>query len=305
MDSTKFNLEWSASEINMVKSVIARYHTNNGYTNDINKKHSDIVDEVLAMFPMKEEHQAIDLYINLVVEMMQSGTSGGSSHFAAAASEDLVKSNFEIPVEGPTMDMLFGHPTMEMGASRVAQEVPRRQHTRFWTKEEHMLFLCGLEVFGRGNWKSISKYFVTNKTPIQVSSHAQKYFRRQENDARRQHYSINDVGLYDAEPLAQNNTSNWEGLSFIEGAYNPSHYGASNQHVSMNNLTQVQPPILYHDSQASTINHVAPWIGDQQMGATSSNAAPVMEGDGGSQEAWTGDQLEDLFDDLVMNKNMF
>ncbi|CAN6178472.1 unnamed protein product [Urochloa humidicola] len=281
MDSTKSNVEWSASEINMVKSVVARYHANNGYNNDMNKKHSDIVDEVLAMFPMKEKHQAIGLYINLVVEMMQSGTSCGSTHFVAA-SRDLVNNNFEIPVEDPNMVMLLGHPTMGMGVSWVAQEVPHRQptprmerlRTRFWTKEEHRLFLCGLEVYGRGNWKSISKYFITTKTPIQVSSHAQKYFQRLKSGTRRQRYSINDVGLYDAEPLAQNNTSSWDDPTFIGGACNPSHYGASKQHVTMNNLTQVQSPILYHDSQANTINHANAWIDNLQMGATSSNAPP-------------------------------
>nr|CAB3467204.1 unnamed protein product [Digitaria exilis] len=310
MDSTKYNGEWSTFEINMVKSLIARYNANNSYANDMNKKHSDIVNEVRAMFPMKEMHQAIGLYVDLVVEMMQSSATGtgDSSRHSVVASGDLV----ELPMEDlamDNMDMLLGYPTMDKDPLRVAQVVPRRQraprmersNTRFWTKAEHRLFLRGLQVYGRGNWKSISKYFVTTRTPLQVSSHAQKYFRRLENAAHRQRYSINDVGLYDAEPTVENNTSNWEGITFTGGAYyNPSHYGASGQHATMNNLSQVQLPIVYHSSQASPSSQAAAWVGDQQMGATSFYAAPMMEGHGGSQAAWAGD-LGELFDGLNMD----
>lgn len=144
MDSTKSNGLWSASEINMVKSLIARYNANNSYANDINKKHSDIVNEIHAMFPMKEMHQAIGLYVDLVVEMMQSSTGDSSVH-SVVASGDLV----ELPMEDlamDNMDMLLGYPTMDTDALRVAHVVPprrqraprmERSNTRFWTKAEH------------------------------------------------------------------------------------------------------------------------------------------------------------------------
>ncbi|CAK9139368.1 unnamed protein product [Ilex paraguariensis] len=52
-----------------------------------------------------------------------------------------------------------------------------------WTKEEHEKFLLGLDMFGKGDWRSISRNCVLSKTPTQVASHAQKYFIRLEKSS--------------------------------------------------------------------------------------------------------------------------
>ncbi|GAB2297245.1 hypothetical protein Dimus_031356, partial [Dionaea muscipula] len=49
-----------------------------------------------------------------------------------------------------------------------------------WTKDEHRMFLIGLEIFNKGQWKIISKeIFSGKKTEAQIASHAQNYFQRQ------------------------------------------------------------------------------------------------------------------------------
>jgi SHAQKYF class myb-like DNA-binding protein len=67
------------------------------------------------------------------------------------------------------------------GRGRVAgaakPETERRKGIP-WTEEEHRLFLLGLDKFGKGDWRSISRNFVYTRTPTQVASHAQKYFIR-------------------------------------------------------------------------------------------------------------------------------
>lgn len=49
-----------------------------------------------------------------------------------------------------------------------------RENTGRWTREEHNLFLKGLEMHGKG-WKKIAS-LIKSRTVVQIRTHAQKYF---------------------------------------------------------------------------------------------------------------------------------
>lgn len=54
--------------------------------------------------------------------------------------------------------------------------------------------MLGLDKFGKGDWRSISRNFVISRTPTQVASHAQKYFIRLNSMNRdRRRSSIHDI----------------------------------------------------------------------------------------------------------------
>ncbi|KAL8257008.1 hypothetical protein R6Q59_029049 [Mikania micrantha] len=77
------------------------------------------------------------------------------------------------------------------GNSKAEQE---RRKGIPWTEEEHRLFLLGLDKFGKGDWRSISRNYVISRTPTQVASHAQKYFIRLNSMNRdRRRTSIHDI----------------------------------------------------------------------------------------------------------------
>lgn len=68
---------------------------------------------------------------------------------------------------------------------------------------KNRLFLHGLEKYGKGDWKSISRYVVLTRNPTQVASHAQKYFERQEKeDQTKKRKSIFDNSNVDSSVLA-------------------------------------------------------------------------------------------------------
>ena len=58
------------------------------------------------------------------------------------------------------------------------------------------MFLMGLQKLGKGDWRGISRSYVTTRTPTQVASHARKYFIRQSNVSRRKRRS----SLFDMIP---------------------------------------------------------------------------------------------------------
>ncbi|XP_044443444.1 myb-like protein H [Triticum aestivum] len=225
----RVNQEWNPSEVEGARSIIDHlnnYYNNDGTNHEKNKKH-DIVANLKAWFPRKTMQQCPEKEYN----------GSNSDHGVIYTVDGLVNKNFglqeEVSMEG--MGILFGLPLESMQTMEIQEEVQMVEENKvvlenkmcipqpvlaprakgFWTPEEHGLFLHGLSVCGRGKWKEISKYFVTSRTPAQISSHAQKYFMRlQRKGSGSQRYSINDVELDDAGPWKMENSFNfWQALA--------------------------------------------------------------------------------------------
>ncbi|MBA0563629.1 hypothetical protein Golob_008601 [Gossypium lobatum] len=71
-----------------------------------------------------------------------------------------------------------------------------------WTEDEHRMFLEGLRKLGKGDWRGISKNYVISRTPVQVASHAQKYFLRLQaagNNRKKRRPSLFDMSFQESK----------------------------------------------------------------------------------------------------------
>lgn len=112
------------------------------------------------------------------------------------------------------------------------------------------LFLLGLEKYGKGDWRSISRNFVVTRTPTQVASHAQKYFIRlnsMNKDRRRSSIhditSVNngDVSAPQGPITGQTNAAVASGASSGKSSKQPAQPSAAPLGVGMYGTTIGQP----------------------------------------------------------------
>ncbi|KQK19390.1 hypothetical protein BRADI_1g48002v3 [Brachypodium distachyon] len=270
----KLHQEWTSFEVQEARSLIARLSINmiDSYDADEkNKVHNHIVDALHGLFPWKTNEQVTDFYVTLYAEMhmmqgQEDSHAGGGGMHTACALPNHVNGSFGVPEE-------------ESGCANGAQGVcamgDLAANSVFMVPEEEgEENVDGLRAFGRGDWKNISKYFVTTRTPVQVSSHAQKFFRRLKNRAlsNTQRHSINDdVDPYYANTLTSESGSGaGQALTFTGLIHDPSIglEAPTSSFVTLDNIAQ----LLY----SQQVVQQPLWSEQQMMGS----GAATMDGVG-------------------------
>ncbi|KAL3511741.1 hypothetical protein ACH5RR_024458 [Cinchona calisaya] len=129
--------------------------------------------------------------------MKKSASMGNLSHYHSSSSAAASPNPSSPDPFNDSVHLTDGYLSDDPNhASCSANRRAERKKGVPWTEEEHRLFLLGLQKLGKGDWRGISRNFVTSRTPTQVASHAQKYFIRQTNATRRKRRS----SLFDMVP---------------------------------------------------------------------------------------------------------
>ncbi|XP_057952001.1 transcription factor MYBS1 [Malania oleifera] len=192
--------EWSREEEKAFENAIAVHWTADEHDSD-----DEQWEKMAALLPTKTIHQ-LKLHYRILAEDVSAieagyipiptyvGDETVPSSSSAAAKDHHVshkRSNNSCSNGFPGLGRDSTGQGAKGGGSRSEQE---RRKGIPWTEEEHRLFLLGLDKFGKGDWRSISRNFVVSRTPTQVASHAQKYFIRLNSMNRdRRRSSIHDI----------------------------------------------------------------------------------------------------------------
>lgn len=184
MQDNNKNTKWTNEQNKLFESALAIFDTET----------PDRWSNVASFIPGKSEIDVKKQYEKLKADIneIEAGLVPDPGYLASSFKLELVEDHHNLGIfrKRPSKFRSFDH--------ERRKGVP-------WTEEEHRRFLTGLQVHGKGDWRSISRNFVMTKTPTQVASHAQKYYARQHSDAKeKRRPSIHDITMVN---LPHNSTS--------------------------------------------------------------------------------------------------
>lgn len=125
-----------------------------------------------------------------------------------------------------------------------------------WKKDEHLRFLKGLQIHGRGSWKDIA-LIVGTRTPTQIQVHAHRYYLRQQQGTKNKR-SIHDISLEDLEELEVQHGSIMQGPpSPLPQLSPPSPDNGDNSH-DLSHLFQTHSTFSHHNNNNNIHNPPSP-----------------------------------------------
>ncbi|KAL4360893.1 hypothetical protein GQ457_04G004470 [Hibiscus cannabinus] len=241
VDEAGNNSEWSREQDKAFENALATYPEDS----------SDRWEKIAADVPGKTLEEIKEHY-ELLVDDVNRIVSGYVPLPSYNPSSERLVSHAGDEGTGKKGSSHLGHGNTDSnhGSKNSKSDLERRKGIA-WTEDEHRLFLLGLEKYGKGDWRSISRNFVVTRTPTQVASHAQKYFIRLNSinkDRRRSSiHDITSVGNGDISapqgPITGQPNGAEAGVSSGKSAKQPSQHPASPPVVGMYGTPTLGQPV--------------------------------------------------------------